>query len=68
VNAFEAMRECPCEKREVLIRTWQQDSELFAAVTDSGKGIPAGETDKIGMTLARTLSSAQISCPASSSG
>jgi PAS domain S-box-containing protein len=47
LNAFEAMKECSFVGRRLLIRTWQQDSEILAAVTDSGKGISAGETEKI---------------------
>jgi two-component system sensor kinase FixL len=47
LNAFEATKECPGLERGVLIRTWQKDSEILAAVTDSGKGFSAGETDKI---------------------
>lgn len=47
LNAFEAMKECQGLERGVLIRAWQKDSEILAAVTDSGKGIPAGETEKI---------------------
>ncbi len=47
LNAFESMQECPGVERGVLIRTWRQDSGILAAVTDSGRGLPAGETDKI---------------------
>jgi PAS domain S-box-containing protein len=47
LNAFEAMNEQPRGEKRVLIRTWQKDSEVLAAVADSGGGISAGETEKI---------------------
>ncbi|MCU0561325.1 MAG: ATP-binding protein [Desulfobacterales bacterium] len=47
LNAFDAMQECPVSKRRVLIRTWRQDFGIVAAVADSGKGIPAGDSEKI---------------------
>jgi two-component system sensor kinase FixL len=47
LNAFEAMTAYPREERQVIVRTWQKDSEVLAAVTDYGMGIPAGETEKI---------------------
>ena len=47
LNAFEAMNEQPRGEKRVLIRTWQKDSEVLAAVADSGVGISAGETEKI---------------------
>lgn len=47
LNAFEGMQACPDAERGVLIRTWRQEARILAAVTDSGNGIPAGETEKI---------------------
>jgi PAS domain S-box-containing protein len=47
LNAFEAMNDQPRGKRRVLIRTMRKDSEILAAVADSGGGIPPGETEKI---------------------
>ena len=47
LNAFEAMNDSPRRERRVLIRTWRRDSEILAAVIDSGRGIPEGETEKI---------------------
>lgn len=47
LNAFEAMNEQPRGEKRVLIRTWQKDSEVLAAVADSGGGLSAGETEKI---------------------
>jgi len=47
LNAFEAIQACREAECEVLIRTWRQEGEILAAVTDSGNGIPAGETEKI---------------------
>jgi two-component system sensor kinase FixL len=46
LNAFEAMTAQTREERQVIVRTWQKDSEVLAAVTDYGMGIPAGETEK----------------------
>ena len=31
----------------MLIRTWQKGAEVLAAVADSGRGLPAEETEKI---------------------
>lgn len=45
LNAFESMAEQLRGERRVLIRTSQQDGEVLASVTDSGKGLPAGETE-----------------------
>jgi PAS domain S-box-containing protein len=47
MNAFESVTGHPREERRVLIRTSQRDSQVLAAVTDSGKGIPAGETEEV---------------------
>ena len=47
LNAFEAMHDCPRGEQRVLIRTWQKDSEIVAAVTDNGRGVPAGETETV---------------------
>jgi PAS domain S-box-containing protein len=47
LNAFEAMNDNPRGERRVLIRTWQKDSEIVAAVSDTGRGIPGGETEKV---------------------
>jgi PAS domain S-box-containing protein len=47
LNAFEATNEQPRGQRRVLIRTWQKDSEILAAVSDNGSGIPAEETEEI---------------------
>jgi PAS domain S-box-containing protein len=47
LNAFEAMNEPSKEDRRILIRTELKGSQVQAAVTDNGKGIPAGESEKI---------------------
>jgi PAS domain S-box-containing protein len=47
LNAFEAMSERRRGERQVLIRTCLQDSQVVVAVTDSGKGIPSGEAEKV---------------------
>jgi PAS domain S-box-containing protein len=47
LNAFEAMNELPRVERRVLVRTCRKDSQILAAVGDSGKGVPEGETEKV---------------------
>ena len=47
LNAFEAMNEHPNKNRQVLIRTGLKDSQVLAAVTDTGNGIPIAEAEKI---------------------
>jgi PAS domain S-box-containing protein len=47
LNAFESMAEQPRDERRVLVRTSQRDGEVLASVADSGKGLPAGETEKV---------------------
>jgi two-component system sensor kinase FixL len=47
LNAFEAMNDRPRGERRVLIRTGLKDSQILAAVTDSGKGISSEETEKL---------------------
>ncbi len=47
LNAFDAMPEGPGLKRGVVIRTWRQDSEVLAAVSDTGRGLYAAESGKI---------------------
>jgi PAS domain S-box-containing protein len=47
LNAIEAMSRCPGAAHRVRIRTWQQNSDILAAVTDSGEGLPAGAADAI---------------------
>ena len=47
LNAFEAMNEHPNKNRQVLIRTGLKDSQILAAVTDNGNGIPIAEAEKI---------------------
>ena len=47
LNAFEAMNEHPNKNRQVLLRTGLKDSQVLAAVTDTGNGIPIAEAEKI---------------------
>jgi PAS domain S-box-containing protein len=47
LNAFDAVAEKPREERRVLLRTSRKDSKVLASVKDNGKGIPAGEAEKI---------------------
>ncbi len=47
LNALEAMDEPTQGERRVWIRTALQDAQLRSSVTDSGKGIPPGETEAI---------------------
>jgi PAS domain S-box-containing protein len=47
LNAFDALNERPRGERRVLVRTCLQDSQVLAAVVDSGNGIPGGEAEKI---------------------
>jgi signal transduction histidine kinase len=41
------MNECPSAERRAVITTWRNDSEVRAAVADSGKGISKDESEKI---------------------
>jgi PAS domain S-box-containing protein len=47
LNAFEAMEEHPRGERRLLVSTRLQDAAILTAVSDSGKGIPQEEIDKI---------------------
>lgn len=47
LNAFEAMNERLNGKRRVLIRTGWKDAQILAAVADTGKGVAAGDAEKI---------------------
>jgi signal transduction histidine kinase len=47
VNAFEAMNERAHGERRVLVRTGRKEAQILAAVADTGKGIAAGEAEKI---------------------
>jgi two-component system sensor kinase FixL len=47
LNSFDAMNECPSAERRAVITTWRNDSEVRAAVADSGKGISKDESEKI---------------------
>src|SRR5262249_38281634 len=41
-NAFDAMSECPPERRTVLIRSQHDDAEVRISVSDQGHGIGPG--------------------------
>jgi two-component system sensor kinase FixL len=47
LNAFDAMNERPRGDRRVLIRTGLKDSQVLAAVTDTGSGVSAGDAEKV---------------------
>ena len=47
VNAFEAVNERANGERQVLIRTGRKDDQILAAVTDNGRGVAAGDTERI---------------------
>jgi C4-dicarboxylate-specific signal transduction histidine kinase len=47
LNAFDALNERPRGERRTLIRTRSQDSQVLAAVIDSGPGISIGEAEKV---------------------
>jgi len=47
LNAFEAMHDFQRGEQRVLIRAWQKDSEIVAAVTDNGRGVPVGEIETV---------------------
>jgi two-component system sensor kinase FixL len=47
LNAFDAMSEQPRGQRRIVIRTRREDGLVQAAVTDSGKGIPASESEDV---------------------
>ncbi|MCU0559082.1 MAG: ATP-binding protein [Desulfobacterales bacterium] len=47
INSFDAMNECPGAERLAVITTFRQDSEVRAAVADSGKGVSKEESEKI---------------------
>jgi PAS domain S-box-containing protein len=47
LNAFDAVGGLPREERGVAIRTRLEDSEVHAAVQDSGNGVPADEIENV---------------------
>jgi PAS domain S-box-containing protein len=47
LNAFDAVREKPPGERQVLIRTWSEDSAVHASVADNGSGISAGDNETV---------------------
>jgi signal transduction histidine kinase len=47
LNSFDAMNECPSAERLTVITTCRLDSEVRAAVADSGQGISKEESEKI---------------------
>ena len=47
LNAFEAMSGCPRGERRVLVRTWRKESDVLAAVSDRGRGVPDGDAERI---------------------
>jgi PAS domain S-box-containing protein len=47
LNAFDAMSEQPRGQRRIVIRTGRQDGLVHAAVTDSGKGVSAAESESV---------------------
>ena len=47
LNAFDAVDAQPRGERRVLLRTGRQEGQVHAAVTDSGKGIPAEEFETV---------------------
>jgi PAS domain S-box-containing protein len=47
LNAFDAVDAQPRGERRVLLRTGRQDGIVHAAVCDSGKGLPTGESENL---------------------
>ena len=47
LNAFDAVNAQPRGERRILLRTGREDGLVHAAVTDSGKGIPAEEFETV---------------------
>lgn len=47
LNAFEAVGELPRGDRRIWIRTRLEGTAAHAAVKDSGKGVPEGESEKV---------------------
>ena len=47
LNAFDAVSEKPSGERQVLIRTWSEDSAVHASVADNGSGISAEEVETV---------------------
>jgi PAS domain S-box-containing protein len=46
LNSFDAIADRPRGDRRVLIRTWQNDSQVLAAVRDNGKGLSPGGIER----------------------
>ena len=47
INAFDAVTEKPPGERQVYIRTWSEDSAVYASVADSGSGISDGKIESV---------------------
>jgi two-component system sensor kinase FixL len=47
MNAFDAVNAQPRGERRILLRTGREDGLVHAAVSDSGKGIPEGESETL---------------------
>ncbi len=47
LNAFDAAGNSPPGERRVRIRTSREENRVLSAVTDSGKGVPGGDAEKI---------------------
>ena len=48
LNAFQAMKDCPVNERQVSVRTELHDGhQVIVAVSDRGEGLKDGQLDKI---------------------
>ena len=48
LNAFDAMKDCPVDKRKITVRVEQDDARLLSvAVRDKGVGVSEDRLDKI---------------------
>jgi CheY-like chemotaxis protein len=47
VNASQAIEEGHVDANEIFVRTWSDDGEVFAAISDTGVGISADKLDKV---------------------
>ena len=56
LNAFDAVSEKPSGERQVLLRTWSEDSAVHASVADNGSGI----SDRGGRNRVRALFHDQV--------